>query len=143
MAEVQRKNNEDALLLALACGATVEAAARQCQLTERTVYRRLKELAFQTRLQEIRTDMVRRCAGMLTAAASEAVRTLLSLQKDSIPAAVRLGAARAVLEIGIKVREMAELEVRMTQLETLVKQQEQAGPRGVYRLPARSRNDVE
>lgn len=121
MAE-QRKKNEDALLLALACGATVEAAGRQCDLTERTVYRRLREPAFKARLQELRADMVRRSAGMLTAAAGEAVRTLLSLQKDSAPPAVRLGAARAVLELGIKVRELADLEVRIAALEA------QAGP---------------
>jgi hypothetical protein len=116
MAE-QRKKNEDALLLALACGATVEAAARQCDLTERTVYRRLREPAFKTRLQELRADMVRRSAGLLTAAAGEAVRTLLALQKDATPPAVRLGAARAVLEIGIKVRELADLETRIAALE--------------------------
>ncbi len=106
MATTRLKKNEDALLLALACGATVEAAAKQCQIHERTVYRRLGDRDFKARLQEIRTDMVRRAAGMLTAAANEAVRTLLNLQKDSTPPAVRLGAARAILEMGIKLREM-------------------------------------
>ncbi len=141
MAE-QRKKNEDSLLLALACGATVEAAAKQCDLTDRTIYRRLKEPAFKSRLQELRTDMVRRAAGMLTAAANEAVRTLLLLQKESTPPAVRLGAARAILELGIKLREMVELEKRMDELEALVKHQEQAGPRGVYRPPGQSVEDV-
>ena len=120
MAESQRRKNEDALLLALACGATVEAASRQCDLTERTVYRRLREPPFRARLQELRTDMVRRASGMLTAAAGEAVRTLLSLQKESVPAAVRLGAARAVLELGVKLRETAELEARIAALEQQV-----------------------
>jgi hypothetical protein len=113
----QRKKNEDALLLALACGATVEAAAKQCGICDRTVYRRLKEPAFKAKLSEMRSDMVRRAAGMLTAAASAAVNTLLSLQKESAPPAVRLGAARAILELGIKVREMAELENRIAALE--------------------------
>jgi hypothetical protein len=127
MANEQRKKSEDALLLALACGATVEAAAKQCHLSDRTIYRRLKDPAFRARLREVRSDMVRRAAGMLTAAAGQAVSTLLSLQKESVPAAVRLGAARAVLEIGIKVREMAELEARMDELEALVKQQDPQG----------------
>ncbi|MCE9561270.1 MAG: hypothetical protein K8U57_04375 [Planctomycetes bacterium] len=141
MAE-QRKKNEDALLLALACGATVEAAAKQCQLSDRTIYRRMKEADFKARLQELRTDMVRRAAGMLTASANEAVRTLLLLQKDSTPAGVRLGAARAILEMGIKLREMVELETRMDELEALVKQQEQAGTRGAYPPIPRSIQDV-
>lgn len=78
----QRKKNEDALLLALACVATVEAAARQCHLSDRTIYRRLKDPDFRAKLQAVRADMVARSAGLLTAAASEAVRTLLALQKE-------------------------------------------------------------
>jgi len=128
----QRKKNEDALLLALACGATVEGAAKQCNLSDRTIYRRLKDADFQARLMELRSDMVRRAAGMLTAAAGEAVRTLLSLQKEATPPADRLGAARAILELGIKVREIAELEIRMNELEALVKQADPTSRRGLY-----------
>ncbi|MDB5310564.1 MAG: hypothetical protein JWO38_4766 [Gemmataceae bacterium] len=106
----QRKKNEDALLLALAWGATVENAAKQCGLCDRTVYRRLEDPAFRTRLRETRTDMVRRASGMLTAAAGEA--------------------ARAVLEIGIKVRELAEFEADGRQLEEQVKALSGAGNRG-------------
>jgi hypothetical protein len=112
-----RKKEGETLVLALACGATVEAAARQCQLSESTVYRRLRDPKFKARVQDARGEMVRRSAGMLTAAAGESVRTLLALQKESITPAVRLGAARAVLELGIKVRELADLEARLAALE--------------------------
>jgi hypothetical protein len=61
--------------------------------------------------------MVSRTAGTLTAAAGEAVRTLLELLKSTASAAVRLGAARAVLELGMKVREVADLEERLAALE--------------------------
>src|SRR5262245_48698991 len=111
-----RKKEEEPLIQALACGATVEAAARKCQLHERTVYRRLEDPAFRARVQEARAGMLTAAAGMLTAAAGESVRTLLALQKESVPAAVRLGAARAVIELGIKVREMVELEARIAAL---------------------------
>ena len=53
----------------------------------------------------------------MTAAGSEAVRTLLELMRASAKANVRLGAAKAVLEIGMKVRETAELEERLAALE--------------------------
>ena len=124
----RRKKNEEPLLLALACGATVEAAARQCGISGRTVYRRLEDPEFKRRLENVRADMIQRSAGMLTAAAGEAVRTLLSLQKDAIPAAVRLGAARAILEVGMKVRQVVELEVRLAELEELVAAQNSAQP---------------
>jgi hypothetical protein len=117
MAGKQRKKAEDLLLMALACGATVENAARQCGLSERTVYRRLDEPEFQRRLQQIKADMVQRTAAMLTAAGLESVKTLLELQRAAHPPAVRLGAARAVLDSGIKVREVADLEERLAALE--------------------------
>jgi hypothetical protein len=117
MATPARKKAADALLLALACGATIDAASRQCGLSESTIYRRLRDPGFQRQLQAIRTDLVQRTAGALTAAALEAVRTLVDLQKANVQAAVRLGAARAVLEIGLKVRETAELTARIATLE--------------------------
>jgi hypothetical protein len=128
MARGHRKKNEDALLSALACGATAEAAAKQCGVSDRTVYRRMEDPGFKARLRDVRADMVRRSAGMLTAAAGEAIRALLALLKESAPPTVRLGAARAVLEIGIKVRELAELEAEMQELEERVKGSE--GDRG-------------
>jgi hypothetical protein len=103
--------------LALACGASAEQAARQTGLSESTVYRRLRDPAFRQELQAVRDDMVRRSAGMLTAAAGEAVKTLVALMAPAVPAPTRLGAARAVLEIGIKVREVSELAERVAALE--------------------------
>ena len=113
----KHKKADDALLLAIACGATVENAARQTGLHERTVYRRMKAPEFQRRLRHLRADMLGRTTAALTAAATEAVRTLLDLQKSGVQAAVRLGAARAILEIGLKLRENVELEARVAALE--------------------------
>jgi hypothetical protein len=112
-----RREADEALLLALACGATVESAARAAGLSPRTAHRRLADPAFAARVRQARADMAQRAAGALTAASAESVRTLLELQRASSPPAVRLGAARAVLEIGLKVREAAEFEGRLAALE--------------------------
>lgn len=117
MADKHRKKGDQALLLALACGASVESAARQCRLSERTVYRRLADPAFRRELANMRADMVQRSAGMLTAAAMESVKTLITLQAGTSPPNTRLGAAKAVLEIGAKLRESADLEERVADLE--------------------------
>jgi type II secretory pathway component PulF len=117
MPQTGRRNVDHNLLTALACGATVEAAARSAGISESTVYRRLRQPAFSQRLQEVRADMVQRTSAMLTASGMEAVKTLLALQQASTPASVRLGAARAILEIGLKVREVADLERRLSALE--------------------------
>ena len=115
-------NRDTPLLMALACGASPEQAARQCGLSARTVFRRLRQPDFVRELQAVRDDMVRRSAGMLTAAAGEAVKTLVSLMSGAVPPATRLGAARAVLEIGIKVREVTELAERVAALEDRITQ---------------------
>ncbi len=102
----------------MACGATIENAANSAGISQATAYRRLKDPEFQEQLRKTKADMVTRTAGMLTAAAGEAVKTLLALQKDSIPPSSRLGAAKAILELGVHFRQSAELEKRMAEMES-------------------------
>src|SRR5712691_3427053 len=104
-------------VLALACGATVERAARQSGVSPRTVYRRLADPAFRKEVHDLRVEMLQRSAATLTAAASEAIKTLLTLQQPAEAGAVRLGAAKAILEIGMKLREMVDIEARLMELE--------------------------
>jgi hypothetical protein len=112
------KQADQALLLALACGATVENAARKAGISERTAYRRLDNAAFVQQLQQLRADMVQRTAGMLTGAGLGAVKTLVDLQQDgTVSATVRRRAARDVLELAIRYRETADLEERVATLE--------------------------
>jgi hypothetical protein len=117
MAQKGKRRADHKLLMALACGATAENAARQVGVSESTVFRRLTDADFVRRLRAIRADMVQRTAGTLTAAGAEAVRALLELLKGARAEAVRLGAARSVLEIGMKAREFAELDERLAALE--------------------------
>jgi hypothetical protein len=113
-----RKGADQTLLTALACGATVENAARKAGIGERTAYRRLENAAFRAQLNQMRADMVQRTAGMLTGAGMGSVKTLVELQQDATaPAAVRRGAARDVLELGVKYRDNADLEQRVATLE--------------------------
>jgi hypothetical protein len=112
-----RKKNELQLLLALACGATVEQAALKSGVTARTVYRRLEDPSFRRRIQKTQREFVERTAGNLTAAANEAVKAFLDLVKPTSPPPVRLGAARSILEMGLKLRELANLEERVASLE--------------------------
>jgi hypothetical protein len=106
------------LLTALACGATVEQAARKAGLSERTVYRRLADPAFRKQVQQVHNEIVRRTAGLLTGAALGSVKTLADLQQDAaVPATVRRTAARDILELGLKLREAINLEERLATVE--------------------------
>jgi hypothetical protein len=114
---VGRRRADDALLLALACGAQVEAAAAKAGVSSATAFRRLKDAEFRARLDAARADMVARATAMLTAAAMEAVKTLLDLQGVKQPPATRLGAAKSVLEIGNRLRTEVDLAARLGALE--------------------------
>src|SRR5215475_1920622 len=112
------KKADRTLLQALACGATVEHAARKARVGERTVYRRLADPMFCRQLSQLRTEMVQRTAGMLTGASMGSVKVLVDLQNDvAVPASVRRHSARDVLEMNLKFRETAELEQRLAAVE--------------------------
>jgi AcrR family transcriptional regulator len=111
-----RSNADAALLAALASGATVRDAAKSAGVAERTVYRRLDDPEFRRRVDSTRAEMVSQAVARLSAAATEAVDTLRDLLSSDMDFA-RLGAARAILEIGIRLREHGELAERIATLE--------------------------
>lgn len=113
----RKKKAETELVLTLACGASPENAAQKAGVSVRTVYRRLAEPAFRAQVSELRAEMARRTAGMLTAAGLGAIRTLTTLQESAVSESVRLSAARAVIELGCKLRESVELTEQLTALE--------------------------
>ena len=114
---------DQVLLQALACGATVELAARKANMGERTAYRRLKDPCFLQRLEQLRADMVGRTASLLTGAGMGSVKTLVDLQNEgTVPAGVRRRAARDVLELGLKFRENTSWEQHVARLEEHVAQ---------------------
>ena len=116
MAGGDRKNADPILIAALAGGATNLDAARQAGIGEKTVYRRLEDPAFRRQVAEARSAMVARAVGTLADASSAAAATLRRLL-DADSETVRLGACRAILELGVKLRETEELEQRLAAVE--------------------------
>ena len=117
MARKKNSRVDEKLLVLLAFGATREGAARQAGVSVSTVYRRLADPDFCRRKQELIAETVQRTAGAVTAAGPAAVQTMLELLKAPASGPVRLGAARAVIELGMKVREHADIEPRLAALE--------------------------
>src|SRR5262245_43234638 len=91
--QTERNRIDDALLLALACGATRDNAAQKAGLSVRTVSRRLADPKFRRRLQRLRTEMVQRAGAMLVASCGQAVSTLVQLMAATYSSSTRLGAA--------------------------------------------------
>jgi hypothetical protein len=117
VARSARKKAEANLLRLLACGATVESAARSAGVAERTVYRRLADPKFQERIAKAQVEMLQRATAMANAATVESVKTLLELQGAGNPPHVRLGAARAMVEACLKLRLNADIEERLAAVE--------------------------
>ena len=118
MARAARKKAEATLLRLLACGATVESAARAAGVAERTVYRRLADARFRAEIVKAQAEMLQRATAMATAASAESVKTLLELQGAGNPPQVRLGSARAMVEACLKLRLNADIEQRLAAVET-------------------------
>jgi hypothetical protein len=111
-----RRNADEALALALATGQTLRAAAEATGVGERTATRRVAEPGFRRRVGELRAEMTSRALGRMAdgmADAADVLRQLLNAESES----VRLGAARSLLELGVKLRESVELEERLAALE--------------------------
>jgi transposase len=111
------KQVETLLITVLAKGATVAQAARQVGVSERTVYRRRQQPEFQARVEALQNDVYQRVASLLSKAAEQGIHSLVRLQEKSTPASVRRAAARDILEMGMRLRETAELEKRLLALE--------------------------
>lgn len=116
MAHNGRKKADEALAVALAGGQTLRCASELVGIGERTAARRWADPAFRTRVSELQHDMVARSLGRLADGMSDAVevlRKLMSARSDTI----RLAAARAVLDFGIKGWDILEIDARVQELE--------------------------
>jgi hypothetical protein len=116
-----RDSADDVLVAALAAGKTRRAAARIAEVSEATVYRRLQEEDFIRLVADARAEMVGRALGQLSGGAAEASITLRQLLRKGDDK-IRLGAARALLEFVLKVQDQADLERRLSDLESKLKE---------------------
>ena len=116
MAHIGTRKGDADLIVALASGRTVRDAAKHAKVGERTAHRRLGDREFRRKVSEARAEMIEQAAGRLAKAASTAVTTLRKLLKAESES-VRLGACRAILESCERLRQSADLEQRIAELE--------------------------
>jgi hypothetical protein len=110
-----QRNADEALALSLAAEQTLRAAA-EAAVSERTATRRWADAAFR-RVAELRGDMVARSLCRMADGMAEAADVLRALPAAGAPPAVRLGAPRSLLELGVRLRESVEVEERLQALE--------------------------
>jgi hypothetical protein len=105
-----KRNADEQLLLALACGASDEQAALKSGLSVRTVYRRKAEPEFQRRIQALRADMMQRAGGILAAPAST-LRIQCALPRRRCIRGLEIGEALAGVVLGRARRPVHRLSV--------------------------------
>lgn len=116
------RRGEAAAVLALAGGATQDAAAEAAGVSRRTVVRWLGDPAFVARVSATRDAAFAAALGRLSEAAVRAADTLQELLADK-NAAIRLGAASAILRAAPAWRESCDLAARLTAIEAAIADQ--------------------
>lgn len=107
MQGISRKKGADAFILAMASGKSVKDAAASAEINESTAHRRLrspKENAheWQAAIAAKRSELVHEAAGRITARLTAAADALHDLMQNGESHNVRLGAARALLDFGLR-----------------------------------------
>jgi hypothetical protein len=112
------RDREPAALL-LAGGATVKDAAAGAGVSERAVRNWKRDPPFQARVEELRSELFGHAVGRLAGHHGKAADVLGALL-DSDSEGVRLKAARAILELGPRLREQTDTAERLAELERVV-----------------------
>jgi hypothetical protein len=104
--------------LGVAAGLSLAAAARKAKVSVVTAKTWSYSLpGFKRRVRELRAEMTERAMARLIDNMTSAADTLGYLARKGRSEMVRLSAARAVIELGAKMRETVEHEERLTALE--------------------------
>ena len=106
-----------AVLPYLLTAQSLEEGCRKARVSKTTVYAWLKEPDFQAELKRLRQALVDEAFERLKAGMTQAVDKLLELLQAEGQLGIQLRAAQTLLDHGIKVIELQELEARLETLE--------------------------
>jgi hypothetical protein len=112
-----RFNARELAAVAIAGGSTAAAAASAVGVNERTIRKWASTPAFAGRVEQLRKEAVASAVAKLSSAMTVAADELLKLAAH-VEANIRLRASRAIIELAVRLKEHAELQQRVADLET-------------------------
>ncbi|HEY1376613.1 MAG TPA: hypothetical protein VGF55_07455 [Gemmataceae bacterium] len=115
------------LAAALAAGTPIGTAATQAGVSRRTVERKLARPDFRRLVADLRGELVARALGRLADTMTRAADALAALL-DTPDDRVRLRTARAVLSLGVRLRDSVDLTERVHELEQDLARAQEAAP---------------
>lgn len=96
--ERNKKVTDEQIIAALLAGGTIKAAAAAAGVSERTIYDRMNEGAFQALYKAAKADLIRAAVFSLNGKMQAAIDTVTAIMQDeNNNAAVRLQAAQTIL----------------------------------------------
>jgi hypothetical protein len=114
-------------ILALLSTKNVSEAAKQAKVGERTLWRWLNDPVFRVHLAAAEANMLDAATRRLLQMQEGALATVQAIMQDAgAGAGVRLRAAQAVLDYLLKLRELRNVEQRLTALEMAHAQEQRA-----------------
>jgi hypothetical protein len=121
----QSFKNEPELIIALAKGMSVRAAAKASGFSERSVYRRLQDPPFLSKVSNAQSALLRQGLGRAVSKVPLAWETLSDVASDSENDNARVIAARTILELSHKLgegktvaKQIESIEQRLRDLES-------------------------
>ncbi len=112
----QHLKGEPGLALALASGKSYSKAASDAGVSLATVTRRMADPDYRRHVQQARAEMIEQASGALADATTSAVSTLVGLLEAESEQS-RLSAARAILDLAGRYRELVEINERLERVE--------------------------
>jgi hypothetical protein len=113
---VGKRMADEKLIAAISAGKSTREAAEAAGVSERTAQRRLADEKFKARVMEVRSAAVANATAILLSEMKEASHVLGLLLGHSDPR-IQERAAVKVIELGVKLNAVTELERRLEQLE--------------------------
>ncbi|HEY1376629.1 MAG TPA: helix-turn-helix domain-containing protein [Gemmataceae bacterium] len=115
------------LAMALAAGFPQGEAAERVGVNRRTVYRKLRRPEFRRLVADLRGELVARALGRLADNMTRAADALAALL-DTADDRVRLRTARAVISLGLRLRDSVDLTERVHDLEQDLARAQEVAP---------------
>jgi hypothetical protein len=118
----------ESVIVALLANPTMKDAAQAAGVSESTVWRLMQREDFQKRYREAQDKAFDGALGSLQGAATLAIDALKDSLSCDVPA-VKVQAAKVILDYTLKVREQFDYAARIKQLEAVLKAREEADRR--------------
>lgn len=113
-----RINDEQIISALLSCG-SLRKAAESLGTTANTISNRLKKDDFRKRYETAKSELLSETVGVMKSNLSGAVNTLTDVMNNKEnPATVRVSAADSLLRHSVRYIEVAEIESRISKLES-------------------------